>query len=308
MMYKDTRHGGVPRLYAYVPKDAYMAVSDEIKHTVCFLCVHHGQGNYTPYATAFFLAVPYEFEADKEHLYTDRRHHFYLVTARHNIDGLPAEHRKRGIHIRYNNDRGKIEHLALPDEWEYPQGTADVAVLPLDELPDSLKVDAVQLNYCLTNETGPCRPTTAEDDALRNLRPVGVDSLGVGIGDEIYIVGLFRHHQGRGRNIPIVRSGIIAADPEELIYDDYANEWYNGYLVEVRSIGGLSGSPVFVNVDNKRVALVGRSVGGGTRTLFLLGLVRGHWSLTDEDDLPNILSPLKSLSRNPKPPPKAWTS
>ena len=48
------------------------------------------------------------------------------------------------------------------------------------------------------------------------------------------------------------------------------------YLAEVRSIGGLSGSPVFVNLA------IGRNANGTydkRGTMPLLGLIRGHFSL-----------------------------
>jgi hypothetical protein len=48
---------------------------------------------------------------------------------------------------------------------------------------------------------------------------------------------------GEQKNIPIIRGGIIAAMPEEKIDTQYGR--HHAYLVESRSFGGLSGSPVF---------------------------------------------------------------
>ena len=39
----------------------------------------------------------------------------------------------------------------------------------------------------------------------------------IGIGDEVFVTGLFRGHTGRQRNVPIVRVGNIAAMPEEKV-------------------------------------------------------------------------------------------
>ena len=56
-----------------------------------------------------------------------------------------------------------------------------------------------------------------------------------------------------------------------------------GYLIEARSIGGLSGSPVFVNMG-----LV-RRIGGevkhslGTTSILLLGLIHGHYDVKGAD-------------------------
>ena len=43
------------------------------------------------------------------------------------------------------------------------------------------------------------------------------DELQVGLGDELFFVGLFKEHSGLKRNVPIVRAGNIAAIPEEPI-------------------------------------------------------------------------------------------
>jgi hypothetical protein len=57
---------------------------------------------------------------------------------------------------------------------------------------------------------------------------------------------------GSTRNIPIVRTGVIAAMPA--IDEPFVRkgEEYHAYLAEMRSIGGLSGSPVFVFLDRTR--------------------------------------------------------
>jgi hypothetical protein len=70
---------------------------------------------------------------------------------------------------------------------------------------------------------------------------------GFGLGDETFAIGLFRSHHGAQRNIPIVRIGNISALPEEPIRTTHGCGFVDGYLVEMRSIAGLSGSPVFVD-------------------------------------------------------------
>lgn len=76
-----------------------------------------------------------------------------------------------------------------------------------------------------------------DNDSDRNLE----------LGDEVFFSGLFYPHSGTRRNIPIVRIGNVAALLEEPVLNR------NGvpmdlYLMESRSIGGLSGSPVFVDL------------------------------------------------------------
>jgi hypothetical protein len=69
----------------------------------------------------------------------------------------------------------------------------------------------------------------------------------IGIGDETFVVGRFISHEGKQRNLPTARFGNIAQMPLEPIIDNgFAQE---SFLIEARSIGGYSGSPVFVYVD-----------------------------------------------------------
>ena len=74
-----------------------------------------------------------------------------------------------------------------------------------------------------------------------------VDEFFLDIGEDVIMVGLFSSHYGGDRNKPTARFGNISMmpDPNALI------EQPNGvkrpsYLVDTRSRGGYSGSPVFV--------------------------------------------------------------
>jgi hypothetical protein len=98
----------------------------------------------------------------------------------------------------------------------------------------------------------------------------------IGIGDELMVSGMFFHHRGTDRNLPIVRSGIIASMPHEKLIDSSTGQLFDAYLAEVRSIGGLSGSPVFAVLPPGRI--LGDEVKSGPRHFFLLGLIRGHYA------------------------------
>jgi hypothetical protein len=102
----------------------------------------------------------------------------------------------------------------------------------------------------------------------------------IGVGDELYFPGLFVKHYGRTNNVPIVRFGSISAIPGEPAWTKLG--YSSVYLAETRSIGGLSGSPVFVYIPSDRDAQKGPigektyiPLGGGDS--FLIGLVHGHW-------------------------------
>jgi hypothetical protein len=51
------------------------------------------------------------------------------------------------------------------------------------------------------------------------------------------------------------------------------------YLIEARSIGGLSGSPVFVNLGVVRETPDRPPFTLGRVAVYLLGLVHGHWDV-----------------------------
>jgi len=76
--------------------------------------------------------------------------------------------------------------------------------------------------------------------------------LNIGPGDEAFVVGRFINHEGRQRNLPTARFGCIAQMPWEPISRDrqYGQPPFmqESFLIEARSIGGYSGSPVFVYI------------------------------------------------------------
>lgn len=98
----------------------------------------------------------------------------------------------------------------------------------------------------------------------------------VNVGDEVFITGLFHHHYGADKNVPIVRVGNIACLDEEKVKSSLGA--MDAILIEARSIGGLSGSPVFLNLGIHRLinGQVMTAKGGGP-IVFFLGMVHGHY-------------------------------
>ncbi|HWS69795.1 MAG TPA: hypothetical protein VN325_44075 [Steroidobacteraceae bacterium] len=182
-----------------------------------------------------------------------------LVTARHLLDYV----RKRGlahIFVRVNNKNGEaVWIISEISDWKYhPTDPAvDLAMVPFGILSD--------WDHIAVPSVSGFTPALALEHE-------------VALGEEVFIVGLFRHHRGQKRNIPIVRVGNLAALDEEKVQT--AEGPIDAYLIEARSLGGLSGSPVFLNLGTVRQIkgrVVGADTGGGGPIIILLGLIHGHY-------------------------------
>jgi hypothetical protein len=259
MVYGDRRHGGIERWYWGDPREASMRIPDDWMECVCFLCTRQSNGQYHYGGTAFFISVPAEHNPNLEF--------HYIVTAKHCIEH--ARQSGSSIFLRLNQPEKAIfveERDCIRDTWIYSD-QADVAVSRF-ELREGFSVRYVESAGFLTESI--------------------IRTYDIGIGDDLYIPGLFRRRVGNARNIPILRSGMIAAMPGEPLRDEATGEPYHAYLAEVHSIGGLSGSPVFVTaISGYRD---GRSEDNPSQQMFytqyeyyLLGLIRGHWDLKEFD-------------------------
>jgi hypothetical protein len=252
--YADYRLGGVRRIVYSHPEDL-MRVPEEILECVCFLCTESSGGKVALRGTAFFVSVPAERIPNGSFT--------YLVTARHNI--RKAEAVGDQLVLRVNMKEGGAETAVIEGlRWFYPANEAsDIAV--------SSPVTGLE-EYGVTYRRIP-RTMFATDDVIAEKH--------IGVGDELISTGLFVHHYGRRKNVPIIRSGNIAAMPGEPLLDPDSGLDYQAYLAEIRSIGGLSGSPVFVELG------IGRQFEGSVNLnqiqRFLLGVVRGHWNKDEFD-------------------------
>lgn len=116
----------------------------------------------------------------------------------------------------------------------------------------------------------------------------------IGLGDEVYMLGLFQGHTGRQRNEVICRRGCVAMIPSEPVVVDREGTRADVYLMEVRSIGGFSGSPVVVSNEGPRFDKGSESpfymsfAGQGHH--FLWGLVSGHWDIPLHPSAPGAAS------------------
>lgn len=167
----------------------------------------------------------------------DEHEHVYAVTNSHVIEqGYPV--------VRLNTQDGRSDTLNLKGEWvPHPDGH-DIAVAHIiDRLPDYYTMSPV-----------PWRKLLRRFDP--NTNPSAQD---IGVGSDVYLLGRFINHEGVQRNSPSMRNGHIAmmADRDNKVLQE--GRLINGkkqsyeqesFLVEVHTIGGYSGSPVFVYFPN----------------------------------------------------------
>lgn len=213
-----------------------MRIPDDVQKCVCFLGIKPSPDKPPKYqGTGFFLGV----ERPKLN-----GAFLYLVTAKHVADKLIGNDH---YYIRINTKQGQAVDLEVPGRarwFLHPDNSVDVVLLPIGPSPD---LDFLALN-----------PNMFVTEQLRQERSIGP-------GDEVFITGLFYYHTGNSKNIAIIRTGHIAMVPGERIQTSKYGAM-EAYLIESRSIGGISGSPVFVfSRTRERI------------DFFLLGLIHGHW-------------------------------
>jgi hypothetical protein len=125
---------------------------------------------------------------------------------------------------------------------------------------------------------------TGTDISIGCITPEIIEAQEIGCGDEVITIGLLTRHFGRTRNIPIARVGNIAAMPEEHVDLGPQMGEQEVYLIESRSIGGLSGSPVYLHTPAFRI------IGGDIRSStglereYLLGINIGLFEVTAKSD------------------------
>jgi hypothetical protein len=99
----------------------------------------------------------------------------------------------------------------------------------------------------------------------------------IGPGDDVYMLGRFVDHEGRQKNLPSLRFGNIAMMPWEPALHP-RKILQESFLVETHSIGGFSGSPVLLLLNN----MVKRKKNPGQIGPWLLGVDWGHIPLYEK--------------------------
>ena len=240
-----------PRAYFFWDVwEGNMRVSEKVLSCVCFLG-RDDSGSFLAYGTGFFAVV-----ATGERLFQ------HIVAARHVIENINFD----PICVRLNRSDGRIEHTyADRKHWVFhPDPAVDIAVCPTHVPPESYDIKHVHLGQEVAT------PEVFEDEKI-------------GVGDDVFMAGMFTRHIGETSNDPIVRIGTIAGLPAEKVQTDRGLVY--AYFVEVRSIAGLSGSPVFVHMAPLRVMADGEVRRSEKRTHYFLGVMQGHHVSQDPTDV-----------------------
>lgn len=231
-----------------------MLVPDQMRECACFAFVRVGE-EMRPVGTFFASLVVGETEAG---IPTSLP---LLITALHVVAKAQTTEGGDGyVYIRVNTTSGAAEFVKIEDGWVMPEQTplaVDVAVCAWPYSNEKYEFKAVSISNWLTDEV-----SEAET---------------VGVGDDLFLTGLFVNHHGKERNAPIVRVGNIAAMPGEPVATKLGP--MEAYLVEARSVGGLSGSPVFLSLGAYRLGSDGNARLRSGALWHLLGVMHGHWRI-----------------------------
>lgn len=116
--------------------------------------------------------------------------------------------------------------------------------------------------------------------------------LNIGIGDDVFMAGRFAVVAGKVRNSPSLRFGNISMMPGEKIPTRrrFNGEFFQqeGFLVEMRSVEGSSGSPVFVYSSGTKPNFFSGQLTIDSPYVRLLGINFGH--LPDHLDRPSNMA------------------
>jgi hypothetical protein len=254
----------------------------EIRNCVAFVYYELPDGKRVPAGTAFFVQDP---EPAIDPVATCK----YCVTARHVVERIIEYGHGGAIWLRLNGQDGQAKWVNVPlTDW---LGHPNESAAMWSAHRDSPRID---VSACLW-EYPPLHdydvmavPTEWLADGDK------IAENGISAGDEVFATGLFANHIGKQKNIPIIRCGNIAAMPEEAVETHLGP--MDAILIEARSIGGLSGSPVFVSLGAHRLNGKGEYV-LGQWYVYLLGLIHGHWDARGSDAVPGGASSNSAINQ-----------
>jgi hypothetical protein len=166
--------------------------------------------------TGFFAGVPLKMNPHLRMI--------YAVTNQHCIEKSDPR-----VVLRVNKKTGESDCIPTKrSDWKpHPDGL-DVAVCPIMLSPD------YDYNFVSTD--------------MFFITPEIVKERWIGPGDDVFMAGRFIGHDGKLGNLPTARFGNISRMNSEPL-EDRNGMPQDSFLVEMRSIPGYSGSPVFVYIN-----------------------------------------------------------
>lgn len=203
--------------YALTPRPAMPRIDDILLDSVVYLYPSADEAKEgVSYGGSGFLVL---IESEEE----PWDGYAYAVTNKHVIEGGCSV-------VRVSRLDGETEAIPLAQSQWVPHPTEDLSAALIDGLSP--------LQH---------RVTLIPDEML--LTKAACSDLKIGAGDDVYMVGRFIKHDGRQRNQPFVQSGIISLMPTDVVVEWDENKTPTKteelFLVEMRSLSGCSGSPVF---------------------------------------------------------------
>lgn len=278
--YLDKRLGDFPITWGDLPKGWNMRVHELILNSVVFLGRRSQWGNgQEDVLTGTGFVVRHRLKSPTGARVRDFH---YLVTGRHVAEKLAPGNGDADWFIRHNKNLGTgfsadyavgQTRFSKAGQWYFH--------------PDPTQVDSVDvavMRWPVTDARMSSIPTFMFATTKK------LSERWIGIGSETLTVGLFTKMTGNRRNIPLVRSGMVAMMPDEKVPGVEIGDWRGEsevFLIESRSLGGVSGSPVFVveeqyptlpAEEDKEAATICPS--GPT---YLLGLMNGHWEIKEPE-------------------------
>lgn len=195
--------------------EAFLRVAPDTLSTVAFIGIEGDGGLFTPIGTASFV-----YRNIGEFAFV------FAMTASHVVDNLTEDSQAK-LAIRVNRKDGApadVIRLSAADRISHPVRANDISLFPIQIDPAVFEFSALEISR---------ERLTANREGTS----------GTMAGDHVCAVGLYTSHHGQLSNIPVLRTGNIAAMPKEPLWTPRG--FLEAYLIDLRTIAGLSGSPVF---------------------------------------------------------------
>jgi hypothetical protein len=234
--------------------------TDQLRKTVVFLRVSFTKEGrvWEINGTGFFVFYPDE-RLGKDRGFT------YLITNRHMAEPGAEEGHSYAVQQSYTRLNVK-KHPQSADEpesvelpltlgpgisWSFPiDSSVDLAAISVNPGQVSADYETIPMSLIATKEI--------------------IKAQRISAGDQVLFAGYFYQFPGDKRIQPIIRQGILAMIPDELIVTTLQKPGAV-YLADIHAFHGNSGSPIFVNTGGIR--------GSGLSPLsyMLLGVVSGYY-------------------------------